>query len=64
LRIEALENEQQEITARMSTADYHAQGPERIREDRLRSEAIEGELDAAFARWSELDARVTALKQG
>jgi ATP-binding cassette subfamily F protein uup len=64
LRIEALENEQQELTARMSAADYHAQGPERIREDLLRSEAIEGELDAAFVRWSELDARVTALKQG
>jgi ABC transport system ATP-binding/permease protein len=41
-----------------------AQGPERIRADRLRGEAIEHELDAAFARWAELDARVTALKQG
>jgi len=64
VRIEALENEQQELTARMSAADYHAQGPERMRADRLRGEAIEHELDAAFARWAELDARVTALKQG
>jgi ABC transport system ATP-binding/permease protein len=64
VRIEALEREQQELTARMSAADYHAQGPERIRADRLRGEAIEHELDAAFARWAELDARVTALKQG
>jgi ATP-binding cassette subfamily F protein uup len=62
VRIEQLETEQQALTAGMSTADYHAQGPERIRADRLRSEAIEQELEAAFARWAELDARITALK--
>jgi ATP-binding cassette subfamily F protein uup len=63
-RIEALEKEQHELTARMSAADYHAQGPERIRADRLRSEAIDHELEAAFARWAEIDARFTAHKQG
>jgi ATP-binding cassette subfamily F protein uup len=63
-RIEALEREQQELTARMSAADYHAQGPERIRADRLRSEAIDHELEAAFARWAEIDARFTAYKRG
>jgi ATP-binding cassette subfamily F protein uup len=63
VRIEELETEQQALTARMSTSAYHAQGPERIRADRLRSEAIEHELEAAFARWAELDARITALKR-
>jgi len=64
VRIEALESEQQELTARMSAADYHTNGPERIRSDRLRSEAIEHELETVFARWAELEARVTALKKG
>ena len=64
MRIEELEVEQHALTARMSAADYHLQGPERIRADRVRGEAIEHELEAAFARWAELDARVTALKQG
>jgi len=63
-RIEALEQEQQALTARMSAADYHALGPERIRSDRLRSEAIDEELEEAFTRWAELEARVASLKPG
>jgi ATP-binding cassette subfamily F protein uup len=64
VRIEELETEQQSLTTRMGASDYHAQGPDRIRADRLRSQAIEHELEAAFARWAELEARVTALRQG
>jgi ATP-binding cassette subfamily F protein uup len=63
VRIEELETEQQALTAQMSAADYHVQGPDRIRADRLRSEAIEHELEAAYARWAELDARVMAIRQ-
>jgi len=60
--IEALEREQHEITQRMSRADYHREGPERIKADRLRAEALEHELAARFERWSELEARGRAAQ--
>jgi ATP-binding cassette subfamily F protein uup len=63
-RIEALEQEQRALVARMSKPDYHAQGHEQIRSDRLRSEAIDEELEEAFARWAALEARSAALKPG
>jgi ATP-binding cassette subfamily F protein uup len=53
--IEALEREQQEITERMSLPDYHRGGPERIRADRRRAEAIEHDLARKFERWSDLE---------
>ncbi|HVY82612.1 MAG TPA: ATP-binding cassette domain-containing protein [Steroidobacteraceae bacterium] len=53
--IEALEREQSEINSRMSSADYHRQGGERIREDRKRLEEIESLLLAKFARWEALE---------
>lgn len=53
--IEKLEQEQSELTGLMSAADYHRQGPERIRADRKRLEEIEAELLHKFARWESLE---------
>jgi ATP-binding cassette subfamily F protein uup len=53
--IEALEREQAEINGRMSTAEYHRQGAEKIREDRKRLEEIETLLLDKFARWEALE---------
>ena len=61
-RIEALEAEQQEILARMSRADYHQAGAEAIRADGLRTQQIEAELVAAYARWEELEGRAGAAR--
>ncbi len=58
--IEALEREQHEITARMSRPDYHRDGPERIKADRLRAESIEHELAEKFERWTALEQRAQA----
>jgi ATP-binding cassette subfamily F protein uup len=56
-RIESLEAEQRALTEAMSGADYHRRGPERMRQDAERAQAIERELEVAFERWAELDAR-------
>ena len=53
--IEALEREQTEINARMSSAEYHRQGAATIREDRKRLEDIETLLLEKFARWEALE---------
>ena len=58
--IEALEREQHELTARMASADYHKQGPEKIRADRQRAEEIERLLERAFERWSALEEKAKA----
>ena len=55
--IEALEREQHALTERMSSADYHRRGPDAIKADRVRAEAIEHELAAKFERWSTLEAK-------
>jgi ATP-binding cassette subfamily F protein uup len=60
--IEALESEQREINARMSSTDYHKQGAQQIRADGVRLAEIEQQLATAFDRWADLEARATALK--
>jgi ATP-binding cassette subfamily F protein uup len=60
--IEALEREQHEITERMSRPDYHREGAERIKADRLRATAIEHELAQKFERWSALEERSRATQ--
>ncbi len=60
--IEALEHEQHEITGRMSRPDYHRDGPEQIKVDRLRAAAIEHELAEKFERWSALEQRANAAR--
>ncbi|HET7204231.1 MAG TPA: ATP-binding cassette domain-containing protein, partial [Steroidobacteraceae bacterium] len=56
-RIEALEAEQKTLTVAMSSADYHKRGGDQMRRDAARVQDIERELEAAFERWAELDAR-------
>jgi ATP-binding cassette subfamily F protein uup len=53
--IEALEREQSELNARMSSAEYHKQGPQVMRDDGRRAEEIEELLLAKFARWEALE---------
>jgi ATP-binding cassette subfamily F protein uup len=53
--IEALEQEQHQLTARISSADYHKQGAEAIKADRRRADDIERLLAEKFARWETLD---------
>jgi ABC transport system ATP-binding/permease protein len=53
--IEALEREQTELTARMSTPDYHRLGPQQQRTDSTRLEEIEALLLTKFARWEALE---------
>ena len=53
--IEALEQEQSELTARMSTAEYHRQGPDQARTDGKRLEEIETLLQTKYARWEALE---------
>jgi len=57
VEIEALEAEQQELSARMSHADYHRFGSDIIKVDRRRIEEIEHLIAAKFEQWSSLDAR-------
>ena len=53
--IAALEDEQKEIAARMSGADYYREGAERIREDMRRSAEIEALLLEKLERWETLE---------
>lgn len=53
--IEALEREQTQLVALMSSPDYHLRGAEQIRADRRRSEEIETLLLERFARWEQLE---------
>ena len=53
--IEALEQEQQQLTARMSNADYHKQGAEALKADGKRTGEIEQLLAKKYARWEALD---------
>ena len=59
-QIEALEQEQAQLSARMSDPAYHARGAEPIRADMRRLEGIEAELAAKYARWEALEARAAA----
>src|SRR5215469_15846062 len=59
--IEALEQEQAAITARLSAPDYHLQGAPQIRTDRRRLEEIEALLLAKFERWDALEAERSRL---
>ena len=53
--IEALEQQQQALTARMSSGDYHKQGSEQIKADRQLTGDLERQLAEKFARWEELE---------
>ena len=53
--IEALEQEQQQLTSRMSNADYHKQGADAIKADRKRADDIMQQLAKKYERWETLD---------
>jgi ABC transport system ATP-binding/permease protein len=55
--IEALEQEQQALTSRMSSADYHKQGAEKTKADVQRAAEIEQQLAEKFERWGALEAK-------
>jgi len=59
--LDALEREQQALTTRMSSADYHKQGADAIKADRKRAEEIEHQLAARFERWATLDEKATQV---
>jgi ATP-binding cassette subfamily F protein uup len=58
--IETLEQRQQELTARMSSADYHKQGADQIKADMKLAEDLEREMSEKFERWSTLEAKAEA----
>jgi ATP-binding cassette subfamily F protein uup len=60
--IEALEQQQQALTARMSSGEYHKQGSEQIKADRQLTGEIEQQLAAKYARWEELEAKQSQAK--
>ncbi|MBV6418729.1 MAG: ABC transporter ATP-binding protein uup [Steroidobacteraceae bacterium] len=53
--IEALEQEKAALEAAMCSPGYHRSPPERMRADRERARAIDGEIEAAMARWEALE---------
>jgi ATP-binding cassette subfamily F protein uup len=56
-KIEALEQEQADITARLADADLYRTSPEEYKRLNARFSGIEEELAAALVRWEELEAR-------
>ena len=53
--IEALEREQEEITARMSLPDYYRQGSAQMRTDQQRMQELESLQREKFTRWEALE---------
>ena len=58
--IQALEQEQHELTARLSSAEHHRKGGDSVRLDVQRAREIERLLEAKFARWEELEQLLAA----
>lgn len=56
-RIEALEKEQADLTAKLGDATFYKTAGARFAEVKARLETVEREHAAAFARWEELEAR-------
>jgi ATP-binding cassette subfamily F protein uup len=56
--IESLEEELETIHARMADPAFYQQGGEDIAEQKARLSEVEAELESAFQRWEELEAKV------
>ena len=56
-RIEALEAEQSRLQSEAASPDFYKESPEHIRNVLARIESIAPELEAAIARWVELEER-------
>jgi len=50
-----LEQEQHDLTTRLSSAEHHRRGADVVRLDIQRARDIEQLLEAKFARWEELE---------
>ena len=55
--IETLEAELESLGEQMAQPDFYSKTPEQIQAATERSQAIPGEIDAAFEQWAELDER-------
>jgi ATP-binding cassette subfamily F protein uup len=55
--IESLEQQQLELTERMSSGEYHKQGQAQLKSDRQLAQDLELQLAAKYERWSELEAK-------
>jgi ABC transport system ATP-binding/permease protein len=53
--IESLEQQQTELTTKMSGVDYHRFGADQMKADRAEAERIERQLEQKFERWAELE---------
>jgi ABC transport system ATP-binding/permease protein len=54
--IDALEQEERALTARIAGPDFYKESADSIKQALARTEALQKELAAAYARWAELDA--------
>ena len=61
LEIEAMESEKGEIEARFCEPDYFSRDAEAFQNDQKQLHALESKLEAAYARWEELEARQEEL---
>jgi ATP-binding cassette subfamily F protein uup len=57
-RIEALETEQRELSAKVASADFYKESRDAIRATLQRLSALETEIFEAYARWNDLDGRI------
>jgi ATP-binding cassette subfamily F protein uup len=61
--LEALENEQAALVARMSAADYHAASAQQMKEDAERTAEVEQLLEEKLARWMALEDKARAAAE-
>ena len=57
-RIEALETEQRELSAKAASADFYKESGEAIKATLERLSTLETEIFEAYARWNDLDGRI------
>jgi ATP-binding cassette subfamily F protein uup len=55
--IESLEQQQSELSAKMSGVDYHRVGAEQLKADRTLADKLERDLEKKFERWAELESK-------
>jgi ATP-binding cassette subfamily F protein uup len=61
--IENLEAEQDALTQKMCSADYHRAGADDMRRDRERAEQLASQIAAHMDRWEELDTLAAKVSQ-
>ena len=55
--IERLEDEERQLNARIASAEFYKEGADAIKTALARVETLKAELEAAYARWTELEDR-------